>query len=88
LVFVVLFKATEYGIDIRFVDLSPALCSDFFAELFVVAGAESRHRRAVDALKLASGVVVVEHIIGRILSVLPLAVSAFYHVNAIVITIK
>jgi hypothetical protein len=39
-------------------------------------------------LKLASGVVVIEHIIGRILSVLPLAVSAFYHVNAIVLTIK
>jgi hypothetical protein len=64
------------------------LCSNFFAKLFVVACAESRHRCAVDALKLASGVVVVEHIIGRILSVLPFAVSAFYHVNAIVFTIK
>jgi hypothetical protein len=39
-------------------------------------------------LELAPGVVVVKNIIGRILSVLPFAFSAFYHVNAIVFTIK
>jgi hypothetical protein len=39
-------------------------------------------------LELASGVVVIEHIIGRVLLVLPFAFSAFYHVNAIVLTIK
>jgi hypothetical protein len=39
-------------------------------------------------LKLASGVIVVKNIIGRILSVLPFAIAAFYHVNAIVLTIK
>jgi hypothetical protein len=39
-------------------------------------------------LKLASGVVVVKNIIGRILSILPFAFAAFYHVNAIVLTIK
>jgi hypothetical protein len=64
------------------------LCSDFLAKLFVVACAESRHRCAVDALELAPGVVIVKNIIGRILSVLPFAIAAFYHVNAIVLTIK
>jgi hypothetical protein len=39
-------------------------------------------------LELASGVIVVENIVGRIFPVLPLAFAAFYHVNAIVFTIK
>jgi hypothetical protein len=39
-------------------------------------------------LKLASGIVVVENIIGRVFPVLPLAFAAFYHMNAIVFTIK
>jgi hypothetical protein len=39
-------------------------------------------------LELACGVVVVKNIIGRILSILPSAFAAFYHVNAIVFTIK
>jgi hypothetical protein len=39
-------------------------------------------------LKLASGIVVIKDIVGRIFLVLPFAFAAFYHVNAIVLTIK
>jgi hypothetical protein len=39
-------------------------------------------------LELAPGIVVVKNIIGRILPVLPSAFAAFYHMNAIVFTIK
>jgi hypothetical protein len=64
------------------------LAANFLAKFFVVACGKSTYRCAVDALELASRVVVVEHIIGRIFSVLPSAVSAFYNMNAIVFTIK
>jgi hypothetical protein len=39
-------------------------------------------------LELASGIVVIEDVVGRILLVFPHAVSAFYNMNAIVFTIK
>jgi hypothetical protein len=39
-------------------------------------------------LKLASGVVKIKHVVGWILLVSANAVAAFYHVNAIVLTIK
>jgi hypothetical protein len=60
----------------------------FLAEFFVVACAETTNRGAVDALELASGIVKVKDVVGRILLVSPHTVSAFYNVNAIVFTIK
>jgi hypothetical protein len=39
-------------------------------------------------LELASRVIVVKDVVGRILLVFPHAVSAFYNVDAIVFTIK
>jgi gamma-glutamylcysteine synthetase len=39
-------------------------------------------------LKLASGVVVIEYVVGRILAVNPFAIAAFNHVDAIFFTIK
>jgi hypothetical protein len=62
--------------------------ANFLAELFVVACAEATDGGAVDALELASGIVVVKDVVGRILLVSPHTVSAFYNMNAIVFTIK
>jgi hypothetical protein len=59
-----------------------------FAELLVVACAESADRRVKDATELASGVIVVEDVVGRIFTILPFTVSAFYHMYAIVLAVK
>jgi hypothetical protein len=39
-------------------------------------------------LELASGIVVVKDVVGRIFPVLSFAFAAFYNMNAIVLTIK
>jgi hypothetical protein len=86
--FVVFFKATKYWIDIRLVDLSATLNPKFFAELFVVAAAESTDRIAIYAAKLTTRIVVVKNILGRVLLVSSFAITAFDNMNAIVFTIK
>jgi hypothetical protein len=65
-----------------------AMNTHFLAELFVVSCAESCDRCAIDTLKLASRIIVVENVVGRILSIYSFAVASFYSVNAIVLAIK
>jgi hypothetical protein len=64
------------------------LYANLFAELFVVSSAKAADRIAIDADKLAAGIIVVEHIVGRVLLISAFAVSAFNHMYAIVFTIK
>jgi hypothetical protein len=65
-----------------------AVNANFLAELLVVACGESCDRCAIDTLELAPGIIIVENIIGRELSINPFAIAAFYCVYAIVLTIK
>jgi hypothetical protein len=65
-----------------------AVNADFLAELFVVACRKSCDGCAIDTLELASWIIEVKNIVSRILSIYSFAVAAFYHVNAIVLTIK
>jgi hypothetical protein len=62
--------------------------ANFLAKFLVVSSAESTHRSVIDTAKLATWVVVVEHIVGWKFAIDSLAIAAFYCVDAIVFTIK
>jgi hypothetical protein len=85
---VVVLQTAKYWIDVAFIQLLVAVLSHFFAKLFVVSGTKSRYRSAVDTAKLATRIVVIKNIVCRVLLIDAIAVSAFYHMNAIVFTIK
>ena len=85
---VVFFQTTEYGIDIRLVQLLAALYAYFFAELFVVSSAESTYSIAIDADKLTAGVIVIENIICWILLIFANAVDTFNYVDSIFVSIE
>jgi hypothetical protein len=64
------------------------LYANLFAEFFVVSSAEAADRRAIDAGELASGIIVIEYVVGRILLIAAFTISAFNYMYAIVFTIK
>ena len=88
MVFVVFLKASEYGIDVGFVEIFALVDGQFLTELFVVACAESADRIAVDAAELAPRIVIVEYIGCWIFFVVAFAVASTYDVYTIMITIK
>ena len=87
-ILVVFFQASKDRIDIALVQLLAALYAYFFAKLFVVSSTEAAHWCAIDASKLATGIVVVKDVVGWILLIVSNTVSAFHNMNAIVFTIK
>jgi hypothetical protein len=62
--------------------------ADFLAKLLVVSGAESADRRSKNTLKLSPRVFVIEHIVGSIFLIAPLAISPFNYMYAIVLFVK
>jgi hypothetical protein len=62
--------------------------ADFFAKLLVVPGAEPGHRRVINAAILASRIIVVEHKVCWIFPVDSIAIAAFYHMYAIMGSVK
>jgi hypothetical protein len=68
--------------------LLATLYADLFAELFVVTGTKAADRCAIDTDKLATRIIVIEHIVGRILLIATFTISALDYVYAIVFTIK
>jgi hypothetical protein len=88
LTFVVFFQAAEYGIDVGFVEILAFVDGHFSAEFFGVACGKTSHRSAIDRPELASSIVVVEHIVGRMFLIVANTIAAAHDVYAIVITIK
>jgi hypothetical protein len=64
------------------------LYANFFAEFFVVSSAEAADWRAIDADKLATRIIIIEYVIGRIFLIVTFAISALNYMNTIVFTIK
>jgi hypothetical protein len=88
LTLVVFFQATEYGIDVGFVEILAFVDGHLSAEFFGVACGETCYRRAIDRPKLAAGIVVVKNIVGRMFLVVASTIAATHDVYAIVIAIK